>query len=56
LAYFLRLPELNLRVNLNFTPGPQGWKLSLGVNTLYYLEECRGKQIIPPGDNFTSRG
>jgi hypothetical protein len=24
LAYFLRLPELNLRVNLNFTPGPQG--------------------------------
>jgi hypothetical protein len=27
------------------------------VNTLYYLEEWRGKQrISPPEDNFTSRG
>jgi hypothetical protein len=26
------------------------------VNTLYYIEECRGEQIIPPpGYNFTSR-
>jgi hypothetical protein len=27
------------------------------VNTLYYLEEWRGKQrISPPGDNFNHRG
>jgi hypothetical protein len=47
---------------LNFTPGPQGWNLSLrrnvypcvGVYTLYCLEEWRGEQrISPQGDNFT---
>jgi hypothetical protein len=28
-----------------------------GVNTLYWLEEWRGKlRISPPGDNFTARG
>jgi hypothetical protein len=58
---------------VNFTPrgdlGPQRWNLSPrgevqpfvyphpGVNTLYCLEERRGKQrISPPGDNFTPRG
>jgi hypothetical protein len=42
-------------------PGPQGECSPLRsppwVNTLYYLEECRGQtETSPPGDNFTPRG
>jgi hypothetical protein len=36
---------------------PLGAKFAPGVNTLYCLEEWRGKQIIsPPMDNLTPRG
>jgi hypothetical protein len=52
-------------LGVNFAPRgeilPQGGMFSPlftpGVNTLYVLEEWRGKQwISPPGGNFTPRG
>jgi hypothetical protein len=44
------------RAILNFTLAPRDEICYLGVNTLYCLEEWRGKQrISTPGDNFVPR-
>jgi hypothetical protein len=44
------------RAILNFTLAPRDEICYLGVNTLYCLEEWRGKQrISTPGDNFIPR-